>query len=386
MNKIKTLCIIIITAMLIAVCCSCGAGSDSVSGDAGSGTGDAAADTYITITDQAGFEVTLPTQIDRIAVCDIFPLPSVLSVFFNSAEKIVAMSPTSMSAAENGLLSELYPEILNADTSAISGTDVNIEELMKLDPQVVFYNAATEALGDKLRKAGFNTVAISVNKWEYDSVETLNQWIELLSQIFPDEANNRLELVKQYSDNAISLINERTASLSDSDKKNVFFLFQYSDDSIVTSGRNFFGEWWASKINAVNSGTELTEDNSVKVTLEQIYAWDPDIILITNFNTAVPSDLFDNNIGNYDWSGLTAIQSREAYKMPLGMYRSYTPGVDTPITLLWIAKTVYPQLFEDIDITAETIKYYKDVFGITLTEEQAESIFAPSGNAGQTDF
>ena len=69
--------------------------------------------------------------------------------------------------------------------------------------------------------------------------------------------------------------------------------------------------------------------------------------------------------------------------MPLGMYRSFTPGIDTPVTLLWLAKTAYPELFEDIDVTAEAMNYYKDVFGVELTNEQAQSIFAPSSDAGK---
>ena len=77
-----------------------------------------------------------------------------------------------------------------------------------------------------------------------------------------------------------------------------------------------------------------------------------------------------------------AIKNKEVYKMPLGMYRSYTCGVDTPVTLLWLAKTAYPSLFEDIDITAETKKYYSEVFGITLTDEQANKIFSPVTAAG----
>ena len=43
-----------------------------------------------------------------------------------------------MSAAQNSLLSQLYPEILNAETDFMHGTDVNTEELMKLAPDVVF--------------------------------------------------------------------------------------------------------------------------------------------------------------------------------------------------------------------------------------------------------
>ena len=61
--------------------------------------------------------------------------------------------------------------------------------------------------------------------------------------------------------------------------------------------------------------------------------------------------------------------------MPLGSYRSYTPGVDTPITLLWMAKKVYPSLFSDIDMTVETRNYYHDIYGITLTDEQINTMF-----------
>jgi len=358
----------------------------SLTGCSGTGSQQTGSDKTITVTDHNGDTVTLPRKIERIAVCDILPLPSVLSVFFDSADKIVAMSPSSMSAAENSLLSELYPEILNADTSAISGSDVNTEELMKLDPQVVFYNATSTQLGETLRKAGFNAVAISVNKWNYNCIETLNQWLDLLSQIFPDEANERAALVREYSEKSMDLVKERTNSLDDAERARVFFLFQYNDSSIVTSGQKFFGQWWADSIGAVNVANELTEDNSVKVTMEQVYTWNPDTVLITNFNTYYPEDLYDNNVGSYDWSGIDAVQNHKVYKMPLGMYRSYTPGIDTPITLLWMAKTVYPDLFQDIDITEKTIEYYKTIFGITLTEKQANSIFAPVSNAGKTDF
>ncbi len=340
----------------------------------------------ITVTDHNGDTVTLPKQIDRIAVCDILPLPSVLSVFFDCADKIVVMAPSSMTAAENSLLSELYPEILNAETSPINGSEVNTEELMKYDPQVVFYNATSAQLGETLKNAGFNAVAVSVNKWEYNAVETLNQWLELLSEIFPEEANNRADLAREYSEKSMARVKERTEGLTDEERARVFFLFQYSDSSIVTSGAKFFGQWWADSIGAVNVAEELSEDNSVKVTMEQIYAWNPDTILMTNFNTAVPEDLYGNTVGNYDWSGIDAVKNQNTFKMPLGMYRSYTPGIDTPVTLLWMAKTVYPSLFEDVDITQETIDYYETVFGVRLSKEQAESIFAPAENAGKTYF
>ncbi len=339
---------------------------------------------YHTVVDHAGNEVEVPYDIERIAVADIYPLPSVLSVFFDSAEKIVGMAPASMTAAQNSLLSELYPEILNADTSFTDGTTINVEELIKLDPDVVFYGASNPEIGEQLKNAGIPGIAISVNKWDYNAIETLDNWISLISEMFPD--NDKTELVSDYSNEAYDEIQQRVADMTDEERARVFFLFQYSDTTIATSGQNFFGQWWADAIGAVNVAQELTTDNANQVSMEQIYGWNPDTILITNFNQATPDDLFNNTIGSYDWSEIDAIKLGQVYKMPLGMYRSYTPGVDTPITLYWLAKTVYPELFEDIDVTEKTIDYYDSVFGVQLTEEQAESIFTPVTAAGEVYF
>ena len=115
----KIICAILIAAMVpVFGGCSSSSSSSSSKANASSSQASSSSDT-ITITDQAGNEVTLPKDIKRIAVCDILPLPSVLTVFFNSGDKIVGMSEPSMTAAKNGLLGELYPEILKADTGFI---------------------------------------------------------------------------------------------------------------------------------------------------------------------------------------------------------------------------------------------------------------------------
>ncbi len=380
MKKILCLMLAALLALSLIAC----ANNSGTPGDTTPGGDDSADATTITVVDHGGNSVTVPRDIRRVVVCDIFPLPSVLTVFFDSADKLVGIAPTSMAAAKNGLLSQLYPEILNAKTDFMTGSTVNLEELAKLEPDVVFYGADNASQGEELRRAGFAAVGISANNWGYDAIETLNQWIALLSQMFPD--NDRTALVKTESEQIYSLVKERTGNLAEDKRARVFFLFQYNDSSILTSGKQFFGQWWADAIGAVNVAEELEKDNSVAVNLEQIYVWNPEVVFITNFTSAQPDDLYNNTIGTYDWSGIDAVVNKSVYKMPLGMYRSYTPGVDTPITLLWLAKTVYPELFADIDVTAKAIDYYKNVFGIELTTAQVEAIFAPVSAAGDIDY
>ena len=78
---------------------------------------------------------------------------------------------------------------------------------------------------------------------------------------------------------------------------------------------------------------------------------------------------------------MEAVSTRQVYKLPLGTYRSYTPSTDTPVTLLWMAQKVYPELFEDIDINAEVRDYYQQLYGIQLTDEQIEKMYHPSSDA-----
>jgi iron complex transport system substrate-binding protein len=61
--------------------------------------------------------------------------------------------------------------------------------------------------------------------------------------------------------------------------------------------------------------------------------------------------------------------------MPLGLYRSYTPSADSPMTLLWLAATLYPERFADIKIEDEVRAFYRDCYGIELTPERARTLF-----------
>ena len=336
----------------------------------------------ITIVDNLDNKVTVPKKIDRIAVAGIFPFPSILSVFLGSAEKIVGMPPASMSAAKAGLLAELFPEILKADTSFTSGEDLNIEELIKLKPDVVFYSSGNGEWTKMFAGAGIPAVAISPRKWDYDVLETYDKWIELLSEMFPESA--KAKQVSAYSRETYDKIQNRVKNLKESERKKILFLFQYDDQKIVTSGKHFFGQYWCDAVGAKNAAEEITVDNAnAKITMEQIYNWNPDVVFITNFTPAMPDDIYSGKIGGRSWNNVKAAKTRDIYKMPLGSYRSYTPGADTPVTLLWLAQKVYPELFKDINIEKEVKDYYSKLYGIELTKEQIKRMYSPGAKAAE---
>ncbi|MDD6664472.1 MAG: ABC transporter substrate-binding protein [Bulleidia sp.] len=335
----------------------------------------------VTVTDHADRTVEVPTNPEKVAILGIYPLASMLSVYLNSAETIVAMEPASANAAKNSVLIDLYPEIGNITTDILSGEDLNIEALVALEPEVVYYNAADKADLEKLENAGLTAVAFSPTKWKFDVIETYKQWIGLLDQIYPSSSKNA-KLVDQYSTDIYNMIQETVAGVEQPQK--ILFLYQYDENAMITSSSRFFGEWWAKAAGGVNVASDVqAETANAKITMENVYEWNPDVIFITNFTKATPEDLYSNAIGTDDWSTVKAVQDHRVYKMPMGTYRTYTPSSDTPMTLLWMAQAVYPELFADVDVRAEVKDYYSQLFGITLTDDQIDRMYTPNAAASE---
>lgn len=324
------------------------------------------------VTDHLNRTVELADRPERVAVADIFPYASAVCVYLGGCEKIIAMHPTSMAAAKKGLLGELYPDVLKINTTLMQGADINLESLIALKPDVVFVNAGNKRLIARLEGSGIPALAVSTSKWDYNVLETYEHWIDLLDKTFPGEGNASKALARARE--IEQLVAERTAEIAPEHRRRVLFLVQYDAKRIVTSGSRFFGQYWASASGAVNVGHELTlEKGNAVIDFERVLAWNPDAVFITNFTAAQPKDVFEATY--HDWSGVKAAQTHNVYKMPLGLYRGYTPSADSPLTLLWMASTLYPERFADLRLDEQVQSFYKDVYGIEITLEKARELF-----------
>lgn len=335
------------------------------------------------IQDQLGRDVTILGDVDRVVVGGILPYFSTWFVATNSTKEIVGMHPNSYNAASNSMLAKMSPDVLKASTDFIQNGELNVEELMNVDPQVYFEIANDTKSIEKLDEAGISTVALqTVEVADANPVETFNSWLKVTAEIKGGDALDRAD---KYVDNVTNVqkeIDTKLKNVEKEDKPRVLVLHQHSDKSIVVAGQNLWGEYWVNQ----TGGYDIVSGDGVQgqkeVNMEQIYKWNPDIIYITNFTETQPEDLFNNKISGQDWSDVKAVQDKKVYKIPLGIYRWFPPSGDAPLMLKWMANHNQPELF-DYDMNDEIKTYYKDFYNFDVTDDEEETILHPSSEAAK---
>lgn len=356
---------------LIAGLAGCAKKDSSAAGAAASSVGKAALTR--TIVDQVGNTVHLPEKIERVVIASVWPLASVYCQMFGT-DKLVGLDPAIVSAAENSMLIQIAPDIGSIETGFSKNGNLNAEELLALDPDVVLYASGVMADYDIATQAGIPAVGFSLSIKDYNAVETIHTWIEQLAAVMGvDPGDNSAYL--EYGRRIQQLVAERIATVPEEERPQAMFIHRYDNATLAVPGSGTWADYWITASGARNVAAENTGTPSVSI--EQIYSWNPERIYITNFNDALPQDLYGNVLGGHDWSSVAAVQEQQVKKVPLGIYRWYVTNTDSPLMLLWMAKQHHPELFADIDLDKTVADFYKEFYNLDLTAEDIQSIWNP---------
>ncbi len=331
---------------------------------------------YREVVDQAGRTVKVPKDPKRVVIT-FWPMGSAYTLFQGSAETIVGMDPAMVSVAKNSLLTRIDPNVANVDSSFINADGViNEESLMKLNPDLALIPAyATDQL-EIFEKLGVPTIVFDVTVEDFNTVETFMSWVDLLGKAFGKES--KATAIREYGENTLKEIAERTKNLSEADKPKALLLISYDEAGKSTSGEKQFARFELESTGAIHVARDVKE-NFIKLDMEQIYEWNPDIIYLSTFTAYKPEDLYNNTAAaNDDWSQVKAVKNKNVHKFPIGIFHWYPPSADAPLALLWLAKNNNPDLFKDVDLSKRIKDYYKDLYEIDLSDADIDYIFNPS--------
>ncbi len=329
-----------------------------------------------TIPDQAGRQISIDKQYTRVAMTSVRPIPAVYLAATGSINELVGINPSSMTAAKSSMLAVLAPSILNLETGYVEGNNTNVEELLKLKPDVAFcLNKNTEEIA-ALEAVGIRAVGMETNGT--DAIELFSQWAKLIGDVMGKE--NKATAIIERSKAVAKKVKEVAATIPNNEKKKIMFLYMDDGTTIKVAGSELYSQYWSETIGAVNAAAEVS--NVAVVNMEQVYKWNPDYIFITNFTETQPEDIYNNKYPGQDWSSLKAVKEKHVYKIPLGVYRWFTPTSDGALMLEWTAQKVYPKYFNYYNIETEIKNHYTMFYGYNLSDQELALILNPSSDAG----
>ncbi|HEX3954614.1 MAG TPA: ABC transporter substrate-binding protein [Stellaceae bacterium] len=131
---------------------------------------------------------------------------------------------------------------------------------------------------------------------------------------------------------------------------------------------------------AINVANVLGRGVDVRVAPQQLYAWDPAIIIAEGQR---PYDAFRRNPA---WRRLSAVRNNHVYlepTTPFGWIEDPS-GINRLIGLYWLSSLFYPDATEE-DLRTTTCDFYDRFYGIKLTNAQLEGMLRPAG-APPTDI
>ena len=314
------------------------------------------------VTDMAGREVVIPKNIDTIVtVGDSVPVLNTFMFAMGQGDKIANGLSDSSIQGRWKYQFVIEPGLRNKPRIQ-GGVDVNLEELMKINPDVAF--TMNMASAEKLEKNGIAVVYLS-----WANAEDVKDVMRVLGEVFGEQ--ERAEKYAGYFDETVARPGKVVASLPDDQRPKVLFCNYKS----MSAGLQI-AEWWIEKAGGIAVSKNDRVEEEMKFDLEQLLVWDPDVIILSS-----PAGI-DQVYNDTRLSGISAVKNGEVYASPKGAHAWCHRTSETPLMVLWTAKTIYPEQFKDLDMEAEVMAFYKEIYDCEITRDQAAEIL--SGTAGMS--
>lgn len=328
------------------------------------------------VVDHAGNEVEVPNNIERIVIDQIPILSTYAAYHGGKAPYIVGYAGSLKEVISDTVLKDMAPELLDAQNTVHGQSDINIEEIMKLKPDVIFYNAMNKEHYEQLSKTGIPCIGFATVGGETpaDPINRYGEWLKLLEDVFGEEG--KMDDFLAAGNEIVKDVEDRIAKVPENERPTSMILWKYAQGTPIVAGKGVFGDFWLKRIGTKNVAGEAK--GFAKVNVEQIYQWNPEILFLDGpgLLDITTQDVFANNVEGFDFSNLDSVKNKRVYNTKLGMWNWFTPNPDGPLVLAWLAQSTYPEYFKDYDLKSKIKEYYKEWYNYELTDEQVEDMFS----------
>ena len=354
-----------------------------------------------TVVDMRGQQVSFPADLKKVATIDDGFVEAVMT-HLGVIDKVAAIASWSMKRDYSYEFETLSGEKFNHQGwntmkylhpllndlpcfNSPQGDVLNFETLAKAEPDLVIMRVGDCTVGaddaDKIiqitktiEDLGLPLVIIyAPGYFKKAELATLRDEMAVLGDVFGQK--EKAVALSSYLAATEKMIRARTAGLKENEKTKILYLGLNPDLRKEGAAGAVFGvntpESYIIENVAGAKNAFTGQGYGVPMSIEQIYALDPDVIVLPTFNGYhPPREIFEAPYFE-NLRELGAIKNRRVYAMawsPMNCARR----VEYPLDMLIIAKAAYPDRFSDINVYDFALKFYQDVYGVD--EETAKGL------------
>ena len=314
-------------------------------------------------TDSCGREVTVPADIQKVAVSG--PLAQMV-VFAIAPDKMVGVA-NAWDESAKAYFDAKYLELPLLGQLYGGKGELNLETLLAAEPDVVIdvgepKDSMAEDLDALQEQTGIPFVHIDASLASMD--DTYAMLGDLLAM--PNEAQGLADYCRYAYD--------KVKAIADSVEK-VDLLYVTGEEGLNVIAR---GSYHAEVIDMLCNNLAVVDEPSSKgtgneVDMEQILNWNPDAVIFA------PGSIYSTVADNENWQTIPAIRDGRYYEVPMGPYNwmGFPPSVQRILGMQWMAKVLYPDA-ADYDMYETTQTYFQLFYHCDLTAEQYAALTAHS--------
>jgi iron complex transport system substrate-binding protein len=306
-----------------------------------------------TVVDMAGREVVVPEDVQSVAT---FGSVGVLNAFVECLGKgslIVNQMPANFTKNDKWAMQYRFaPQI--ADGPVLETADgVDLEATMVLAPDLCV--TMTVETADQLVENGIPCIVLA-----WDDTEDVKVAVQLMGEVLG--AQDVAEEYVAYFDEMVAKAAELTEGLGDDGRTAAL----YGDVESLTNP-HIISEWWIEAAGGASVTKEAHVKGSLEYTLEELLAWDPDVIFSSN--TDLDAIYADENIAE-----LSAVEQGRVYVVPTVAHVWGNRTVEQPLTVMWALNKLYPELYSEEELAEDIAYFYATFFATELTDEEIDGI------------
>ena len=245
--------------------------------------------------------------------------------------------------------------------------DLNLEEIARLDPQVIIdlgeaKASIVEDMDAIQTQIGIPTVHIDARLSGYgDAYRMLGELLQL-----PDRA----DALADYCDSVYADTQAIMAAVGEN-RIRVLYCMGTNGTNVIAKG-----SFHAELLDLLADNVAVLDNPSSKgtgneVSIEQILLWDPDVIIFAQ------GSIYDSVKTDPLWQELTAVASGRYVQAPVGPYpwMGFPSAVQRILGMLWLCDVLYPDYCQD-DLYTQVSEYFTLFYHWELTKEQFDTLMA----------